>query len=263
MGGKAQKNIYSHSGYCAQCGKFFPECGAWAWVTMLGGNESGLEYCSKGCCEAANAGKGSGSKGGSLLGGIAGGIAGAAAARSAANKSANDAKKAAERAEEEARAAERKARHDAAISAVKNFQFDESDDDSFNRSAILFVEDYKTCHPGLLADNDYKKAYTQRIENEIKVLKSSNSPFAEKLSSLYEEAKNEMKNKLKKRLIVGGALDVAGAIATGIFIAVDAGSFLAFFKGLGLGIFFPGAVLGIIPLGGITNKSKTHQEENS
>lgn len=256
MGGKAQKNIYSHSGYCAQCGKFFPECGAWVWVTMLGGNESGLEYCSKGCCEAANAGKssGSGSKGGSILGGIAGGIASAAA-----NKQANDAK----RAEEEARAAERKARHEAAISAIKNFEFDESDDDSFNRSAILFIEDYKTCHPGLLADNDYKKAYTQRIENEIKVLKSSNSPFAEKLSSLYEEAKNEMKNKLKKRLIVGGALDVAGAIATGIFIAVDAGSFLAFFKGLGLGIIFPGAVLGIIPLGGITNKSKTHQEENS
>ena len=85
---------------------------------------------------------------------------------------------------------------ESAISAVKNFQFDESDDDSFNRSAILFVEDYKTCHPGLLADNDYKKAYTQRIENEIKVLKSSNSPFAEKLSSLYEEAKNEMKKQL-------------------------------------------------------------------
>lgn len=251
---------------CKVCGRYFYQE---ATIT----SSLGFDFREKVCPEckrarafsgngSSNNGNDGGSKGGSLLGGIAGGIAGAAA-RSAANKSANDAKKAAERAEEEARAAERKARHDAAISAVKNFQFDESDDDSFNRSAILFVEDYKTCHPGLLADNDYKKAYTQRIENEIKVLKSSNSPFAEKLSSLYEEAKNEMKNKLKKRFIVGGALDVAGAIATGIFIAVDAGSFLAFFKGLGLGIIFPGAVLGIIPLGGITNKSKTRQEENS
>ena len=101
MGGKAQKNIYSHSGYCAQCGKFFPECGAWVWVTMLGGNESGLEYCSKGCCEAANAGKssGSGSKGGSILGGIAGGIASAAAANKAATEASYERQKAEKKAE--------------------------------------------------------------------------------------------------------------------------------------------------------------------
>ena len=111
MGGFAKKetSLQRDSQTCAQCGRrMFRGDDYWVWspgaVEFFTASNDLNEYCSKGCCEAANAGKGSGSKGGSLLGGIAGGIAGAAAARSAANKSANDAKKA----EEETRAAERK-----------------------------------------------------------------------------------------------------------------------------------------------------------
>lgn len=76
------------------------------------------------------------------------------------------------------------ARHKAAVQAVKDFQFDESDDESFNRSAVTFIEEYKTCNPGLLEDKDYKRAYKQRIENELKIFKTSNDSMYQKLNEL-------------------------------------------------------------------------------
>ena len=68
----------------------------------------------------------------------------------------------------------------AAVQAVKDFQFDES----FNRSAVTFIEEYKTCNPGLWEDKDYKRAYKQRIENELKILKTSNDCMYQKLNEL-------------------------------------------------------------------------------
>ena len=231
---------------CSVCGrKFYYEAGetekllsntGFDWVQKGAKAAMGKKNICPDCRRAGYTDKGSG--GGNYAGGND-----AAAAKVAA-------KAAAKAAEEERLAqesAERAARHKAAIQAIRDFQFDASDDESFNRSAITFIEDYKTCNPGLMVDKDYKKAYTQRIENELKILKTSNDSLYQKLNTLYEEAKAEMKAKLKKRLIASGILLVVGAIATGIICAISEEEFVMFFAGLGLGLVFPGMVLASIP----------------
>ncbi len=197
---------------CKICGgKFVKD------ATML--SCMGFDFREKICpeCKRAKAFSGNGNegcgKGGSFLGGVVGGIAGASAA-----------KKAAKEAEEEARTAERKERHRAAIAAIKNFQFDESDEENFNRSAIIFLDEYNTCNAGLMADNEYKKVYKQRIESEIKILKTNNPVFAEKLQNLYTDAKAEMKAKLKTKLIISGVIfgiTTIGGLVLGITDVID------------------------------------------
>ena len=189
MGGKAQKNIYSHSGYCAQCGKFFPECGAWEWVTMLGGNESGLEYCSKGCCEAANAGKtsGSGSKGGSLLGGIAGGIAGAAAANKATSEASYEKQK-----------AEKKAAAQAALDKLRTLSFT-GDAQQISAEMEELYQIWISYNPNpvdKLTDNatkTYVKLLEEKLDYGLMSLKSADSTKG----SYYEEKISNEKAKRK------------------------------------------------------------------
>lgn len=189
MGGKAQKNIYSHSGYCAQCGKFFPECGAWVWVTMLGGNESGLEYCSKGCCEAANAGKssGSGSKGGSILGGIAGGIASAAAANKAATE-----------ASYEKQQAEKKAENQAALDKLRTLSFS-GDAQQISAEMEELYQIWISYNPSpvdKLTDNatkTYVKLLEEKLDYGLMSLKSADATKG----SYYEEKISKEKAKRK------------------------------------------------------------------
>ena len=204
-----------------------------AWVLGVAKAAAGKKNICPDCRRAGYTDKG-------LSGGSVSGGNDAAQAAKIAAKAAQEERLAQER-------AEREARHKAAIQAIKDFQFDESDDDSFNRSAVTFIEDYKTCNPGLMVDKDYKKAYTQRIENELKILKTSNESMYQKLNELYSEAKAEMKAKLKKRLIASGILLGAGSIAAGIIIAVSEEKFVMFFAGLALGLVFPGMVLASIP----------------
>lgn len=189
MDGKAQKNIYSHSGYCAQCGKFFPECGAWVWVTMLGGNESGLEYCSKGCCEAANAGKssGSGSKGGSILGGIAGGIASAAAANKAATE-----------ASYEKQQAEKKAENQAALDKLRTLSFS-GDAQQISAEMEELYQIWISYNPSpvdKLTDNatkTYVKLLEEKLDYGLMSLKSADATKG----SYYEEKISKEKAKRK------------------------------------------------------------------
>lgn len=189
MGGKAQKNIYSHSGYCAQCGKFFPECGAWVWVTMLGGNESGLEYCSKGCCEAANAGKssGSGSKGGSILGGIAGGIASAAAANKAATEASYERQK-----------AEKKAENQAALDKLRTLSFS-GDAQQISAEMEELYQIWISYNPNpvdKLTDNatkTYVKLLEEKLDYGLMCLKSADATKG----SYYEEKISKEKAKRK------------------------------------------------------------------
>lgn len=229
---------------CSVCGrKYYYEAGATRdlaesmgmdWVLSLGKAAMGKKNICPDCRRAGYTDKCSGSGSGGFGG----------------NDAAQAAKIAAKAAEEERAAqerAEREASHKAAVQAVKDFQFDESDDESFNRSAVTFIEEYKTCNPGLLEDKDYKRAYKQRIENELKILKTSNDSMYQKLNVLYEEAKTEMKARLKKRLIASGILLGIGAIATGILLAVSEGEFVMFFAGFGMGLIVPGMVLASIP----------------
>ncbi|MEE3411265.1 MAG: hypothetical protein VZQ47_03105 [Treponema sp.] len=154
---------------------------------------------------------------------------------------------------------ERKERHNAALQAIKDFQFDESDETSFHRSAAMFMEDYKSCYPGLFADWDYKKTYKQRIETEIRVLKDANPAYAEKLSVLYDETKAAIKAKLKFRLIISAIVVGAGALAGGIMRAVSSKSIDGFLEGLAIG-FFIGLFLSILPQIGFASSTKTGKE---
>lgn len=236
---------------CKICGrKFVKE----ATITSSIGFDFREKICPE--CKRAKAFSGNGNescgKGGSLLGGVVGGIAGAAAAK-------NDARKAAARAEEEAREAERKAKHKAAIAAIKNFQFDESNEENFKRSAITFLDEYNTCNAGLMADNEYKKVYKKRIESEIKILKTNNPVFAEKLQNLYADAKAEMKAKLKTKLIISGVIfgiiTVGGLVwgVTGVTDDINAGT------GLLAGV-MGGLICSTLPQMGFSNNRREDNE---
>ncbi len=244
----------SYDSKCSYCGKFIPKGTVhWDWGTTGSDPHSSL-YCSKQCCLAAHgqggnsSGGSSGGSGGSLLGGIAGGIAGAAAAR-----------KAEKEAQEKAEQAEREARHKAAIQAIKDFQFDYGDDESFNRSAIMFLEEYNTCNAGLMADTEYKRVYTKRVKSELKVLKTQNSAYAEKLENLFEKAKAEMKMKLKKKLIISaivlGVTTVLGLIwgISGVTDDVNAG--IGLLAGL-----FAGFIFSTLPQMGSSNNRREDNE---
>lgn len=232
---------------CKICGrKFVKE----ATITSSLGFDFREKICPE--CKRARAFSGNGNedcgKGGSLLGGIVG----AAAAK-------NDARKTAKKAEEEARTAERKEKHQAAIAAIKNFQFDESDEENFNRSAIMFLDEYNTCNAGLMADNEYKKVYKKRIESEIKILKTNNQVFAEKLQNLYADAKAEMKAKLKTKLIISGVIfgiiTIGGLVwgITGVTDDINAGS------GLLAGV-MGGLVCSALPQIGFSNNRREDNE---
>ena len=179
---------------CANCGRSLYK-GERVWVkggfgktlalglyqaTTAGQSHLGKFYCSQGCLDEMTGSTSGNSGGGAARGGAGSG------------------KISASKAEEDARAAESNERHKSALQAVKDYQFDETDEDSFVRSAALFFSDYTSCHPGLISDNDYKKVYIARAEQELKVLKAGNSVFAEKFQCLYKEAKMEMNNKVKK-----------------------------------------------------------------
>ena len=88
---------------------------------------------------------------------------------------------AASREREDRKQAERVARHRSAIQAIKDFKFDGGDESSIKANAIRFLGEYTTCNPGLFEDKDYKKAYINRIETELKNLKASNEALYQEL----------------------------------------------------------------------------------
>lgn len=232
---------------CKICGrKFVKE----ATITSSLGFDFREKICPE--CKRARAFSGNGNEGCGKGGSLLGGIAGAAATK-------NDARKTAKKAEEEARTAERKEKHQAAIAAIKNFQFDESDEENFNRSAIMFLDEYNTCNAGLMADNEYKKVYKKRIESEIKILKTNNQVFAEKLQNLYADAKAEMKAKLKTKLIISGVIfgiiTIGGLVwgITGVTDDINAGS------GLLAGV-MGGLVCSALPQIGFSNNRREDNE---
>lgn len=110
-------------------------------------------------------------------------------------------------AEKRAEAKQARADHKAIIQAIKNFEFP-SDDEGFYRAIASITGDYSTCSVSPILDRDYKMAYKKRIEEELKVLKVSNTERHEKLLEAYNDAIDEMKKKRKKRLIIGGVIGV-------------------------------------------------------
>lgn len=147
-------------------------------------------------------------------------------------------KAAAKIAEEEAanrRIAAAKAAHKAAIQEIKNYVFDDSSDEAYTRSVMNFMDDYKECNPGLFADVDYKKAYKRKIENELKLQKTSNPERAEKLKSLYEEAAETMKKRLRTRFIISGVIVLVAIIAC-VILMVYSGESVG--TGIVVGAFF-------------------------
>ena len=244
----------SYDTNCANCGAFIPKSTPiWDWGAVWSDGSSD-HYCSKQCALAAHGQGGgsssgsSGGSGGSVLGGIAGGIASAAAAR-----------KAEKEAQEQAEQAVREAKHKAAMQAIKNFQFDYSSEDSFNRSAITFLDEYNTCNAGLMADNEYKKVYTKRVKSELKILKNQNPAYAEKLEKLFAQARAEMKKKLTKKLIasaiVFGVTVILGLIwgISGVTEDVTAG------VGLGAGL-LAGFIFSTLPQMGFSNNRREDNE---
>ena len=206
-------------------------------LTGLGG---GTEvYCSKGCMNQATGG-GRAARGGAVSGKIA-----------------------ATTSKEEAHMAEVRERHKNALQAIKDYQFDETDEESFTRSAVLFFSEYTSCHPGLMSDNDHKKAYRARAEQELKVLKACNPVFVEKFQSLYDEAKTEMGNKVKKRikisLIIFGSGIVIGLISGLIVGIVQDALDYCLSTGAMAGV-LGGAVLAGLPQMGAVSNTKEGNE---
>ena len=135
------------------------------------------------------------------------------------NYSDKAAAKIAEENAERERAKAARAAHKAAVQKVKNYVFDDSSDEAYTRSAMNFMDDYQECNPGLLADGDYKKAYKRRVENELKLQKTSNPERAKKLKSLWEEASLTMKKRLRTRFIISGVIFIVLTIGCGILFA--------------------------------------------
>ena len=153
-------------------------------------------------------------------------------------------KAAAKIAEEEAqnrRIEAAKAAHKAAIQEIKNYVFDDSSDEAYTRSVMNFMDDYIECNPGLFADGDYKKAYKRKIENELKLQKTSNPERAEKLKSLYKEAAETMKKRLRTRFIISGVIVLVAIIACVILMVYSGESVgTGIVAGLFFGLFFSG-----------------------
>lgn len=189
----------------------------------------------------------------------------AAAANAKAEAKAEEARikaqvKAEEEAERRAEAKIKAAAHKQAIQNIKDYVFDDSSDEEFNKSIIIFMDGYSECHPGILADNDYKKAYKSRVEKELKVLKVSKPDYAEKLNSHYQEAVEALKKKTKTRLIISAVIIGIAMIALPIFLISDGSSSIGSSIGLGIlgGLVF-GSIFATIPQSSI-GKTKTNDE---
>lgn len=205
------------SAKCSVCGRMYSANG------LLGDSDAGIRFAASLikkpiCPDCKRASKFSGGNGGYEAGGSSK-YADKAAAKIAEENAARE------------RLKEQQAAHKAAIQEVKNYTFDDSSDEAFTRSLMNFIDDYMECNPGLFADGDYKKAYKRRIESELKMQKTSNPERAEKIKSLYEEAVETMKKRLKTRFIISGVIVIVVIIA-GIIFAVSAGESV----GTGIGI---------------------------
>ena len=222
---------------CSICGRMYSQSG------LLGDSDKGIQFMAglvkKPICPDCK-------RAGAFSGGTNGG------------GSTKYADKAAARIAEENAARERieaaKAAHKAAVQEVKNYTFDDSSDEAYTRSVMNFMDDYKECNPGLFADGDYKKAYKRRIENELKLQKTSNPERAEKVKSLYEEAAETMKKRLRTRFIISGVIFVVATLGCGILFA--AGGDYTFGEGLLCGAFFGLVFGGVLPHIGFGKKKE-------
>lgn len=238
---------------CSWCGRTYKHKGG-SVARFLGGDLlgdavtgiagfAGDNYCSEACRQAA---QGSGGSDGSS--------AKAEAARIKAQARAE------EEAEERAEAKRKEAAHKQAIQNIKDYVFDDSSDENFDKSVITFMAGYSECHPGIFADGDYKKAYKSRVEKELKLLNLSKPDYAEKLNSHYQEALETLKKKTKTRLIISAVIIGIAMIILPIFIIVCGSSSIGSSIGSGLfgGLVF-GGIFATIPQTSI-GKTKTADE---
>lgn len=208
---------------CSICGRMYSQSG------LLGDSDKGIQFMASMVkkpicpdCKRAGAFGGGNGGGGSTY-------ADKAAAKIAEEESQNRRIEAA------------KAAHKAAIQEIKNYVFDDSSDEAYTRSVMNFMDDYIECNPGLFADGDYKKAYKRKIENELKLQKTSNPERAEKLKSLYEEAAETMKKRLRTRFIISGVIVLVAIIACVILMVYSGESVgTGIVAGLFFGLFFSG-----------------------
>ena len=108
---------------------------------------------------------------------------------------------AASREREDRKQAERVARHRSAIQAIKDFKFDGGDESSIKANAIRFLGEYTTCNPGLFEDKDYKKAYINRIETELKILKASNEALYQEVNTVFHKLL-DIKNQKTSKVVI-------------------------------------------------------------
>ena len=208
---------------CSICGRMYSQSG------LLGDSDKGIQFMASMVkkpicpdCKRAGAFGGGNGGGGSTY-------ADKAAAKIAEEEAENRRIKAA------------KAAHKAAIQEIKNYVFDDSSDEAYTRSVMNFMDDYIECNPGLFADGDYKKAYKRKIENELKLQKTSNPERAEKLKSLYKEAAETMKKRLRTRFIISGVIVLVAIIACVILMVYSGESVgTGIVAGLSFGLFFSG-----------------------
>ena len=203
---------------CSVCGRMYSQSG------LLGDSDKGIQFMASMVkkpicpdCKRAGAFGGGGNGGGGST------YADKAAAKIAEEEAANRRIEAA------------KAAHKAAIQEIKNYVFDDSSDEAYTHSVMNFMDDYKECNPGLFADGDYKKAYKRKIENELKLQKTSNPERAEKLKSLYDEAAETMKKRLRTRFIISGVIVLVAIIAC-VILMVYSGESVG--TGIVAGVFF-------------------------
>lgn len=235
---------------CIQCGrKIFEGDDFWRYSNLMG--KVVEPFCSKGCATAAlnaeTGGRGEEKSsnddfvggGGSYDDAILASQAEAEVQRAEARaqKARAEAIKAEEEQIEAAEERRKKAANKQALSEIKNFEFSD-DDNEFANDVIKITSDYAECSSAFFSDLDYKKAYTDRIEKELKFLKGNNQERYNKLLSAWNEEKENMKQKQTKRLTICGVVALAGGFLFGI-----GGCSNGIFSGIGAffgGMFFVG-----------------------
>lgn len=148
----------------------------------------------------------------------------------------------------------------AIIQEIKNFEFDESDEEAFKKSAVTFVSEYAECSRWPVADGVYKKAYKRRIEKELNILKTTDETHCAVLQKAYDEAKGRFKKFTIIQMCVFGVLTVGPLV--GILIPLINADAIPVGASIGVAAFFGiliGCLFGLLPFAHIGHKKSDEE----
>lgn len=126
-------------------------------------------------------------------------------------KAEEEAREAAEAAEAAAETKRKNAAIKEALNKIRNFEFSE-DDEGFTKDARKITAEYAECSLAYFSDQQYKKAYKDRIEKELKILNGTNQKHYDELLSYWNEEQDAIKQKQMKKLKMCGVISIVAGI---------------------------------------------------